>query len=221
MLESKLEGNLDEVARNYLNKINHSSSRMNRLIRDVLSYSELVKINESYAQVDLNKVVESILTDYELLIEQKEASVNFRGLPTIEAIPLQMSQLFGNLMGNALKFARKDIKPVIHITAKMLTKEELRSHSLPEDLDYCKIKFADNGIGFNEAHGQQIFNIFQRLHRKSEYDGTGIGLAVCKKIAQNHNGEINAIGSSEKGAVFNVILPLRHLKRSAEDAPDG
>lgn len=221
MLESKLEGNLDEVARNYLNKINHSSSRMNRLIRDVLSYSELVKINESYAQVDLNRVIESILTDYELLIEQKEASVNFRGLPTIEAIPLQMSQLFGNLMGNALKFARKDIKPVIHITAKMLSKEELRSHSLPEDLDYCKIQFADNGIGFNEAHGQQIFNIFQRLHRKSEYDGTGIGLAVCKKIAQNHNGEINAIGSSEKGAVFNVILPLRHLKRSAEDALDG
>jgi PAS domain S-box-containing protein len=209
MLENKLDDCLDVVTRNYLNKINNSSARMNTLIRDVLTYSELVKQDQLFSSVDLNTVVNNILTDYELLIEQKSASVNFEKLPVIEAIPLQMYQLFGNLLGNALKFSKKDITPSINISFTTATEEELKLTSLATDLQYYNIQFSDNGIGFKSEHAEQIFNIFQRLHRKSEYEGTGIGLAMCRKIAQNHNGEINAIGSSEGRAVFNVFLPKK------------
>jgi signal transduction histidine kinase len=207
MLEKSLGLTVDENSRKYLNKINNSSLRMNNLIRDVLNYSELAKDNELFSLVDLNEIVENIKTDYELLIEQKGAVIEFKGLPKIEAIPLQMSQLFGNMISNALKFSRNDISPLLTITASKLNREEVKRLTLDPKLTYYKIRFADNGIGLHPEHVDQIFNIFQRLHRKSEYEGTGIGLALCKKIALNHHGLIDAIGSSERGAVFNVILP--------------
>lgn len=213
MLENSLGNKIDDHSRKYLNKINYSSARMNDLIRDVLNYSELVKENEIFVEVELNKVLENIKTDYDLLIEQKEATIQCTDLPIVEAIPLQMSQLFGNLVGNALKFARKEVAPVITITASKLSKEELYKSSLDQDLDYYKIQITDNGIGFKKEYANQIFNIFQRLHRKSEYAGTGIGLAMCKKIALNHHGDINAAGSNETGAVFNVMLPVKHVPK--------
>jgi light-regulated signal transduction histidine kinase (bacteriophytochrome) len=185
---------------------------MHTLIRDVLTYSEVVKQNNIFSLVDLNKVVETIITDYELLIEQKKASIKFEKLPAIEAIPLQMYQLFANLIGNALKFSKNDTTPTINISFTSATPEEIKLASLSTELRYWKIQFIDNGIGFKEEHAEQIFNIFQRLHRKSEYEGTGIGLAMCRKIAQNHNGEIHAIGSSESGAVFNVFLPVKQVE---------
>lgn len=208
MLESKIGDKIDPQSKNYLEKINNSSIRMNTLIRNVLSYSELVKDKEVFAQVDLNKVIEHALTDYELMIEQKGASVLFDALPTVEAIPLQMAQLFTNILGNSLKFSKKDLKPEIRITWSKLGDEEKKNTTLDPSLDYYKIRFSDNGIGLKPEYTQQIFNIFQRLHRKTEYEGTGIGLAMCKKIALNHGGDLNADGSSENGAVFNFILPV-------------
>jgi signal transduction histidine kinase len=164
-----------------------------------------------FEKVDLNKITDAITNDFELLIEQKQAVIEYHDLPVIEAIPLQMSQLFSNMLSNALKFSKTGVKPVITITSKQLSSNEVK---LIPDLDpnklYYKIVFKDNGIGFRSEHGEQIFNIFQRLHRKSEYEGTGIGLAMCKKIAKNHNGDVNADGTSEKGAVFNIILPATH-----------
>ena len=183
---------------------------MNVLIRDVLAYSELVKENDLFQEVDLNKILESVKTDYDLLIEEKGATIITNQLPKITAIPLQMSQLFGNIIGNALKFARKDVKPVIKITTTKLELEIVEYLFLDNTKDYWKIEFADNGIGFKPEYADQIFNIFQRLHRKSEYEGTGIGLAMCKKIALNHHGNMCATGSSENGAVFNVILPFKN-----------
>lgn len=209
MLENNLGSKIDEQSKNYLDKIRNSSSRMNKLIRDVLTYSELAKENQDFTEVDLRSIIENIKTDYELLIEQTEARIEYGNLPTIEAIPLQMSQLFSNLIGNSLKFARKDVTPVITIQATRLSKEEQQDLSLFRNLRYYKIRISDNGIGFNVEHADQIFSIFQRLHRKSEYAGTGIGLSMCKKIALNHHGDINAAGSSENGAVFNVILPVK------------
>ncbi|MCW3075973.1 MAG: rcsC, partial [Bacteroidetes bacterium] len=185
-------------------------SRMNRLIKDVLTYSELAKEKDLFEKVDLNTVLESITTDYDLLIEQKGAVIETTDLPVIEAIPLQMSQLLGNLIGNSLKFIRKDVKPVIKISATKLNLEEIKHFKLDENMHYYKIQIADNGIGFAKEYAEKIFNIFQRLHGKSEFEGTGIGLAMCKKIILNHKGELNAEGSSEKGAVFNVILPVHH-----------
>ena len=210
MLEKSLEGKLEENSQNYFNKINNSTTRMNALIRDVLAYSELVKENDLFVQVNLNEILESVKADYDLLIEEKGATIILNeSLPTLQAIPLQMSQLFGNLIGNALKFARKDVKPVIKINTTTLNAEDVKCFSLNPTLDYYKIQIADNGVGFKPEYAEQIFNIFQRLHRKSEFEGTGIGLAMCKKIAINHQGNICATGSSENGAVFNVILPIK------------
>jgi len=209
MLEHKIGDKLDEQSKNYLNKIHNASARMTTLIRDVLNYSELVKESQAFTTVDLNEIMEVVKTDYELLIAQKKAVIRYDKLPVIEAIQLQMVQLFGNLIGNALKFSRKDVAPVINISAVLLEGNSLNGDTAGKNLSYYKISFRDNGIGFKEEYANQIFHIFQRLHRKSEYEGTGIGLAMCKKIALNHQGDLDATGSSEEGALFNLILPVK------------
>jgi PAS domain S-box-containing protein len=211
MLENRL-GSVDEKSQSYLEKINVSSARMLNLIRDVLAYSQLAKDNEVFKKVDLNTIFDDVKTDCELLIEQKQAIIERSALPVLEAIPLQMSQLFTNLISNALKFSKKDVPPFIIVTADVLTEEEVANRGLPASgVVYYNLQFNDNGIGFNEACSEQIFNIFQRLHGKTEYAGTGIGLAMCRKIVENHHGDIYATGSSDKGAVFNVLLPQRQV----------
>ncbi|HEY1054518.1 MAG TPA: ATP-binding protein, partial [Emticicia sp.] len=190
LLERSLGANPSDEAKNFLSKIRSSSTRMTALIRDVLMYSQLVKENDTYEKVDLNQVFENVMADYELLIEQKEAVINHTDLPIIDAIPLQMSQLFANLLSNALKFVRKDVKPVININVSILTDKEADAFDLSPNYQYYNIQFADNGIGIPSEYIEKVFHIFQRLHRKSEYEGTGIGLAICKKIAQNHHGDI-------------------------------
>lgn len=209
LLEGRIGNDLDDHSQKQLSKISNSAIRMNILIKDVLAYSELIKETEDFVAVDLNEIIENTLIDFELLIEQKNVSIQYQPLPTIEAIPLQMAQLMGNLIGNALKFSRTDIQPVIIISTSIIKKEEIQMAGLDQRMEYYKITVSDNGIGLKQEHTEQIFNIFQRLHRKSDYEGTGIGLAMCKKIALNHHGDINTTGSSEKGAVFNVILPAK------------
>jgi PAS domain S-box-containing protein len=208
MLERSL-GPINDQSKIYLDKINTSSERMLALIRDVLAYSELSERTQEWELVDLKKTVENIRTDLELLIGQKGATLTVGDLPPVEAIPLQMSQLFGNLLSNALKFTRPGVAPVISITARRLSPEEALRLKLPDNSSYCDIEVRDNGIGFDQAHVDQIFNIFQRLHGKKDYQGTGIGLAICKKIAQGHRGSIYAKGEPDKGAAFHVILPDR------------
>ena len=159
---------------------------------------------------DLNKVMDEIVSDYELLIAQKGASIRYEGLPSLEAIPLQMTQLFSNLVSNSLKFAKNGVAPVITLTATKMTDSEVLSAGLHAGNDYYHFRYSDNGIGFRPEYSDKIFNIFQRLHGKSEYEGTGIGLAMCRKIAINHHGGLDAKGSSEDGAVFNVYLPVKH-----------
>jgi PAS domain S-box-containing protein len=208
LLADNNKDKFDEQSKRHLTKISDSGYRMNKLIKDILSYSELVKERQVFADVNLEEVVRSVAEDYDLLIEQKGAVLSYAGLPVIKAIPLQMSQLFSNLVGNALKFTRNDVQPVISIVARIVTKNDPDTPSLPGDGQYCHIRFTDNGIGIKPIYTEQIFNIFQRLHRKSEFEGTGIGLAMCKKIALNHNGDIDAHGSGENRAVFNIYLPF-------------
>lgn len=210
MLEDSL-GNIDVQSRNYLSKISTSTSRMMNLIRDVLAYSQLSKEHQAFEAVDLNVIVQSVIADFDLIVEQKKATIAFNELPVIEAIPLQMSQLFANLISNSLKYSRSDFNPIINITASALSEEEAVAHGIYEAGAYYKLEFRDNGIGFQQEHASQIFNIFQRLHGKTEYDGTGIGLAICKKIAQNHHGDIYAVADSQKGALFVVLLPLKQI----------
>lgn len=210
MLENRLGEGLDEQSMGYLKKINSSSLRMKNLINDVLNYSELGKDGKSFTKVDLNKILEQVITDFELMIEQKDAQIELEPLPEVEAIPLQMQQLFSNLLGNSLKFARAGgVRPLIRISCAALSEQDGGNPRLNRSLSYFKIQVSDNGIGIKPEYREQIFNIFQRLHRKSEYEGTGIGLALCRKIAQNHQGDLNAAGSSEEGAVFNILLPYQ------------
>lgn len=212
MLENSL-GNINDVSRGYITRINNSTERMLTLIRDILAYSELSRETEVFRPVDLQQVVEGVLVDFELLIVQKNAVIRYSGLPVIDAIPLQMSQLFRNLISNALKFSRQDRSPVISIEVGPLPSRDLAAHKLPYfqmlRAGYIDIVVSDNGIGFKQEYEDKIFSIFQRLHGKSEYPGTGIGLAICRKIAQNHQGEIYAVGEPDRGAAFHVLLPER------------
>ena len=189
---------------------------MSQLIYDILNFSKLSKDGLVYLPVNLNTVVENILNDFELLIEQKHALINADELPTLEAVPLQMQQLFSNLISNALKFSKPGIPPVIHISARRLSKAEENEHpGLSPDIRYYNISIRDNGIGFRPEHADQIFHIFQRLHVKTEYPGTGIGLAVCKKIIQNHGGEIFGRSNTRTGTIFSIILPEKQGKQVA------
>ncbi len=214
MLEKSL-GNIGEKSKNYIEKINSSTERMTVLIRDVLAYSQLSGINEIYDRVNLNQILEEVITDFELSIEQKHAIINYSGLPIIEAIPLQMSQLFSNMLSNSLKYSKDGILPEINITADLLSEEEVITYpTLNHNKSYYKIQFSDNGIGIKAEQIDRIFNIFQRLHAKTEYSGTGIGLSICKKIVVNHHGYISA-NSNDDGTVFNIILP-RHFRKRVE-----
>jgi PAS domain S-box-containing protein len=202
MLEESL-GEVEGRSANYIKKIQIASERMGNLIRDVLHYSQLSKAQDIFEKVDLNRIVGDITSDFELVIEQSGASITHTGLPVIEAIPLQMTQLFGNLISNSLKYTRPDNAPHINISSEVT--EDNHGHKS------CRITFTDNGIGFEQEYAEKIFNIFQRLHGKSEYSGTGIGLAICKKIVQNHHGEIEASSAKGKGATFHITLPVHQI----------
>ena len=197
----------EEKLKNYHKKINQAAVRMQNLIQDVLNFSRISKSEEAFVEADLNHILENLKTDFELLLREKEAVITHQVLPVIIGIPLQLSQLFSNLISNSLKY--NDKKPAIDISYKNLTNDEVSKHQrLKSGSKYIQIQFADNGIGFDPQFSEQIFGIFQRLHGKQSYSGTGIGLALCKKIVENHNGIIFAESALNKGAVFNIILPV-------------
>lgn len=196
----------EEKANRYQDKIKQAALRMQNLIQDVLNFSRISKMEEAFSNTDLNKILDNLKIDFELLIKEKQAVINHNSLPSVKGIPLQLSQLFSNIISNALKY--NDKQPVIDITWKKLSHEETEKiHGLSNSVSYMQIEFTDNGIGFEPQFNEKIFSIFQRLHGKQEYSGTGIGLALCKKIVENHQGIIYAMGKPGKGATFTVILP--------------
>lgn len=205
-----LEKKIDEpgTREKYFNKINASAKRMGDLIQSVLNYSRLSQIDELWATTDLNTVLENVKADYELLIAEKNAIVHSEPLPTIKGIPLQLSQLFTNLIGNALKFSHG--KPVITISSAIVKAGEASkvNSALDNSKNYLELIFKDNGIGFEQQYAEKIFTIFQRLNSREDFMGTGIGLALCKKIVENHEGHIHARSELGKGAEFFVYLPL-------------
>ncbi|MEP6738636.1 MAG: PAS domain-containing protein, partial [Chryseolinea sp.] len=207
MLEDSIE-NISDHSKTYISKIYNSTDRMTKLIRDVLAFSQISQTNDYFVTVKLPEIFKSIESDFELLIADTGATFEIENLPTIDAIPGQMIQLFSNLMSNALKFTRSGVKPLIKITSSNASKEVLRSHpTLTVTRKYYHIKFSDNGIGFDQQHADRIFKIFQRLHGRTQYEGTGIGLAICRKIVQSHHGHIYASVNPDGGALFNIILP--------------
>ncbi|RZJ65942.1 MAG: PAS domain S-box protein [Flavobacterium sp.] len=196
-----------EAVNRYFEKINSSAERMSDLIRAVLNYSRLSKTEDHFVTVDINAVLQNVLTDYELLIEEKGAVVLVDELPSIKAIPLQLNQLFSNLIGNALKFT--EVSPVLTIKCRVVRNQDIPFETkLPNDVSFLELIFSDNGIGFDQKYAAQIFTIFQRLNQRTSFSGTGIGLALCKKIVENHHGFITARSQAGEGASFYVYLPV-------------
>jgi two-component system CheB/CheR fusion protein len=226
-LQDKYKDDKSVDTTNWLSKIDNASIRMSTLIQDVLNYSLLLNHDNLFESTNLNTILKDVMGDFDLLIDEKNAQVETGLLPTIEAIPMQMRQLFYNLLGNALKFSQNGSAPVVSITAHILSAKELKKHaSLNNQASYCEIVVKDNGIGFNELYMEKIFVIFQRLNQVSEFKGNGIGLALSKKIVENHHGQIFARAKENVGAAFHIILPVtqpnkitRQLDQAAVQTP--
>jgi PAS domain S-box-containing protein len=209
MLKNEL-CDMPERSQIYLDKISASSARMQQLIRDLLEFSRLTKLENAFEPVDLSEVLQGIISDFDLMIEQKQATLHVEKLAEIEASPLQMRQLFYNLLSNSLKFSAADRTPHIEIKMKKLSDEEVAQHKdLDPRLQFIQIEWRDNGIGFSQEYADQVFVIFQRLNDRNAYSGTGIGLAICKRIVVNHHGEIFAHSEVDKGCTFYIVLPIK------------
>ena len=190
----------------YLEKISSCASRMSLLITDVLSYSRLIRTDEMMTDTDLNKVIEDVKSDFEFLIEERKAVIKCPQLPMVKGYQLQLQQLFSNLISNSIKFCERT--PEIDISFERVPEDEVRRmKELDDHTRYVKLIFADNGIGFEQQYADKVFTIFQRLNHKKFYSGSGIGLALCKRIAENHRGAIRAVGVPDKGATFTIYLP--------------
>jgi len=196
----------DPVAIDYVNRTVRSAERMSKLITDLLDYSRLSS-GVDPELTDLNEVIGEVIADFDYLIEEKEAVINLSHLPTINGIPSQLRQIFQNLVGNSLKFSKTGVPPVITITSEIISDKSFDSPA-SQSGNYCRISVEDNGIGFDEKFLDKIFIIFQSLNDRNSYEGTGIGLAIAKKIIEKHNGLITARSKPDAGSCFIIVLPL-------------
>lgn len=198
---------MSESGKNYISKIESSAKRMRVLIDDLLLFSRTNTTKKEFIKMNLNELLDNAESELAELIEEKKAVIRSNKLPKLSVIPYQIEQLFINLIGNSLKYSRPGVEPEISITS-----EKVSACDYPEIVDqsvkkFHKITFTDNGMGFDPQFKETIFILFQRLHSKTEYPGTGIGLAICKKIVENHKGHITADSTLGKGSVFTVFLP--------------
>jgi signal transduction histidine kinase len=196
---------ISDTGRMYIDRILDAAGRMRCLINDLLSYSRVTTMARPFAPVDLGQIAREVMSDLQVAIEQAGAKIALGDLPVIQADATQMRQLLQNLLSNALKFRCEGRPPRIRITGLLYTPEHAEQGSAAARL--CEITVTDNGIGFRQDYADRIFGIFQRLHGRSEYPGTGIGLATCRKILDRHGGTITATGRSGEGATFICTLP--------------
>lgn len=217
---TKFHQTVDPEMKKYLEKIVKASERMQVLINDLLRFSRETNTKEDFTPVDLNELVADVLSDMEVDIERSKAIIKLNNLPQIIGVPSQLRQLFQNLISNAIKFKKQDLAPAISIYT------EVRSVSATPE-KYCCIVIEDNGIGFDPRHAEEIFVVFKRLHSYHEYEGTGVGLSICKKIIEKHNGRIKADGKLNEGAKFFIELPAIEtvisepvINKNLADIPD-
>jgi PAS domain S-box-containing protein len=203
-LTTRCGSQLDDQGRECIDRMNSSASRMQRLINDLLMFSRVTTSTQPLGHVDLNKVAHDALSDLENRLHETGGQVHLGPLPTVRADVTQMRQLLQNLIGNALKFHRAGVPPEVHVMSRSLP--ALKESNCP----VCEIEVRDNGIGFDPAYADRIFQVFQRLHGRGQYEGTGVGLAICRKIVERHGGSISASGVPGQGATFTVTLPLQN-----------
>ncbi|MGK2861479.1 MAG: sensor histidine kinase, partial [Chitinophagaceae bacterium] len=213
----------NEKSKIYLTKVADAASRMQRLMDDILNFSRLSSTLITYQQTDLDNTIKEVLSDMEVIIDTTKANIELKHLPVIEANTTQMGQIFQNLIGNAIKFRKPGTQPQIQIEAEIISGRSLVSstqlkahyrfagwdeHQYWANEKFCRITIRDFGIGFGPEFNERIFNAFERLHTSKNYEGTGIGLAICKKIADYHHGIISAESNPEQGTLFSFTLPV-------------
>jgi signal transduction histidine kinase len=192
----------------YLRKIIGSSERMQNLIGDLLKFSRSSDEDYGFEETDFNSIMQDVISDLDIVIQQKNAQIAVDKLPVLWAIPTQMRQLFQNIINNSLKFAKQGVIPQIFITAQEIAGADIeqRPDHYPFE-KYHRIHIKDNGIGFDQKYADEIFKVFKRLHSYHEFEGTGIGLSICKKIVDKHHGYIGVKGVVNEGAVFSITIP--------------
>ena len=206
-LEEKEKDNLSDAGKKYMQRIVTAAARMRLLIDDLLQYSRTNKSDQAFENVDLNEIFENAKLHLSEEIKDKKALITSEDLPNGLVIPFQMQQLFTNLLGNALKYSKEDVTPHIKVAySKIKSTDDSRLDPKKSDY-YHKIEFKDNGIGFEQEYADKIFELFNRLHNRDAYSGTGIGLSICKKIVENHKGIIYATGIPNQGSTFTILLP--------------
>jgi PAS domain S-box-containing protein len=203
LLQEEFNSSFNDNAKLYLSKIQSATERMLLMMEGVLSYAALDGYQQGLEELDLNEILHSVETDLEMVIQKKKAVVLMDPLPKIQGYPILIYQLFYNLISNALKFSRTDIMPHIQIHYKTI---------VVDDKDYAQIRVIDNGIGFDSKYAERIFHTFARLNARDEYEGTGLGLSLCKKIVNRHQGFLKASGKPNLGAEFIVELPIIHFE---------
>ena len=207
-IEDEGEENMSDGIKKYFNKIKSGTFRMRELIQNLLSYSRIDKINSNFENIPLGDILSKIEDELSQLIKDSNTSISYDNLPIIQGIPFKIEQLCTNLISNSIKYCKKDVAPKIVISAKKVRNSQITENFSKLSEYYYKISFADNGIGFEPEFATNIFEVFQRLHSKTEYSGTGIGLSICKKIVEKHHGHIHAIGKKDKGSTFVIYLPV-------------
>ena len=218
-LRDKCSAALTSDGQDYLNRMQDATKRMSTLINDLLTLSRVATKGRPPASIDLNTVVAGVLSDLEVLIEKVHGKVEVAPLPTIEADPTQIRQLFQNLIGNGLKFRKKDVAPVIKILCERVVNTTAATFDDEDKTPvHWHIQVQDNGIGFEEKYREKIFEVFQRLHGRSEYEGSGIGLSIVRKIVSRHGGNIDAHGMPGQGATFEITLPEKQPEVKAAAA---
>jgi light-regulated signal transduction histidine kinase (bacteriophytochrome) len=204
------EKDLSENVKDYFSGIKKEVIRMQKFITDLLLYSRASKADKTFEVADLNEILENSKRELSHRIEERNAIINSSSdLPTLNVIPFQIQQLFSNLISNSIKYSKPDINPIIDISSETGAGSEIPGFNGDPETKFHKIVFSDNGIGFDQQYSERIFTLFYRLHSNKDYSGTGIGLAICKIIVENHKGFIFAEGYPGKGAVFTIYLSIR------------
>jgi light-regulated signal transduction histidine kinase (bacteriophytochrome) len=208
---------LDDDGKTNIHRIQKAAERMQTLITDILTFSKISVDRPSFVESDLNGLINEILTEMDEDVKEKKAKIQVDKLPALYINPSLMKPLFYNLIGNALKYSKKDVEPMIRITSDITA--QLNGKSKDANYRYCRIFIEDNGIGFDQKYAEEIFGMFKRLHHNTEFEGTGIGLALCKKIVEQHKGYISARSKVNEGSTFIVSIPL-HLQQESVAVPN-
>lgn len=216
-LKDQCGSRLDDRGRDYIERMQKASKRMQSLIESLLSYSRITTKARPFEPVNLFETMEEVITDLEIPIEQSGGRIEFHDLPTIQADPLQIRQMFQNIISNALKYRKKDTPPLIRIRGEHISADNGNDADSNDNKESYNVTVEDNGIGFDQKYAERIFGIFQRLHGKDEYEGTGIGLSICQKIVERHGGTISATSTPGVGSAFTVSLPV---EPAGDDMPD-